>query len=116
MPLLVSIWIRMRGQFVIESAYSLGKFGLVFNIVGTLYLVFAIITFNFPSVAPLVASNMNYTSAAVGVSIVIATTTWFTTGRKQYTGPQRGSIVRSIEDVNYTPRSVEDLEVTSKVE
>lgn len=37
---------------------------------------------------------MNYTSAAVGVAILIATLTWFTTGRKQYTGPERGGILR----------------------
>ena len=36
---------------------------------------------------------MNYTSAAVGVCIVIALVTWFTTGRKQYTGPETGMIL-----------------------
>jgi choline transport protein len=56
-------------------------------------LLFAIITFNFPAVSPVTAQTMNYTSAAVGVSVVIAFFTWITTGRRQYTGPQRGHIV-----------------------
>ena len=53
--------------------------------------------FNFPSVSPVTAETMNYTSAAVGVSIIIAFFTWITTGRKRYTGPQRGDVLRSRE-------------------
>ena len=69
---------------------------------GLLYLVFAIITFNFPSVYPVEPDNMNYTSAAVGVSVVIAALTWFTTGRRQYTGPERGGILKgAIGEFNF---------------
>lgn len=32
---------------------------------------------------------MNYTSAAVGVCVLIAAVIWISTGRRQYTGPQR---------------------------
>lgn len=52
MPLFVRIWGRLRGQHDIDSAYSLGNFGMIFNIVGILYLAFAVITFNFPSAYP----------------------------------------------------------------
>lgn len=83
MPLFVRIWSRIRGRHNIDSAYSLGRFAMLLNVVGILYLVFAVITFNFPSVAPVTSGNMNYTSAAVGVSIVTATVTWFTTGKAQ---------------------------------
>lgn len=34
----------------------------------------------------------NYTSAAIGVIMLIATITWFTTGRKQFTGPPGATI------------------------
>lgn len=37
---------------------------------------------------------MNYTSAAFGVAVLIAVVTWFTTGRKHYTGPQVGTVLR----------------------
>ena len=93
MPLFTRVWGRLRGEHDIDSAYSLGRFGMVFNIVGMLYLAFAVITFNFPSVDPVNSTNMNYTSAAVGVSALIAIVTWLTTGRKHYTGPQRGAIL-----------------------
>lgn len=116
MPLLVRIWGRLRGEHDIDSAYSLGKFGMFFNVAGLLYLVFAIITFNFPSVSPVTADNMNYTSAAVGVSIAIAATTWFTTGRKHYTGPQRGGILGAIAGKQHVPKSAEEIGITGKVD
>lgn len=111
MPLLVRIWGRLRGEHDIDSAYSLGKFGMAFNVVGILYLLFAIVTFNFPSVSPVAADNMNYTCAAVGVAILIAVLTWYTTGRKQYTGPQRGAVFRAKELKGETPRSLQDVEI-----
>jgi choline transport protein len=115
MPLLVRIWGRLRGQHDIDSAYSLGRWGMIFNVVGTLYLLFGVITFNFPSVSPVTADNMNYTSPAVGVSILIATLTWFTTGRRQYTGPQRGGILNAKAAQDKIPRTAEEIGiVTSK--
>ncbi|KAK3113298.1 hypothetical protein LTR53_009548 [Teratosphaeriaceae sp. CCFEE 6253] len=95
MPLIARIWQHVAGRHDIDSAYPLGRFGLPLNIIGLAYLLFAVITFNFPSVSPVTAETMNYTSAAVGVSVLIATLTWFTTGRRHYTGPQRGAVLHS---------------------
>jgi choline transport protein len=69
---------------------------MAFNVIGMTYLIFAAIVFNFPSVSPVNASTMNYTSAAVGVSALIAALTWFTTGRTKFTGPQRGGILEGM--------------------
>ena len=89
---------------------------MLFNVVGLLYLVFAVITFNFPSVYPVSADNMNYTSAAVGVSIVIAALTWFTTGRQSYTGPQRGGILGVRTDREHVLGQVGETVVFGKVD
>lgn len=35
---------------------------------------------------------MNYTSAAVGGIMLIALITWFTTGNKQFKGPESGGV------------------------
>ena len=59
MPLLVRIWGRLEGRDDIDSAYSLGRFGMLFNIIGILYLAFAAIVFNFPSVSPVNGTTMN---------------------------------------------------------
>lgn len=51
------------------------------------YLLFTSITFNFPTLKPVDSENMNYTSAAVGVVMVVAAITWFTTARGSFTTP-----------------------------
>lgn len=74
----------------IQGSYILG-FGLILNVIGILYLAFACITFNFPSVHPITASNINYTCAAVTVVVLTAAVTWLTTGRKDFSGPEAGT-------------------------
>lgn len=86
MPLVMRIIGRLTGRDI-DSGYPLGKIGWALNGVGLFYLAFALITFNFPSSYPVNSANMNYTCAAVGVALLIAALTWFTTGRKHYTGP-----------------------------
>ncbi len=88
MPLAVRLWGRWtgRGPEFTKGSYHL-RFGMHLNIIGLLYLAFACITFNLPSVHPVTPSNMNYTCAAVGASVAIALVTWFTTGRKSFSGP-----------------------------
>lgn len=58
------------------------------NSIGLAYLTFACITFNFPSVYPVTSENMNYTSAAIGVIMFIATLTWFISARQKFSGPE----------------------------
>ena len=92
MPLLVRVWGRLKGRDI-DSAYSLGRAGWILNVVGILYLAFACITFNFPTAYPVNSANMNYTSAATGLAVLIAVTTWFTTGRANYSGPLAARII-----------------------
>ena len=93
MPLLVRIPARLTGHAkVLPGPYTLGRYGVVLNIVGVVFLVFASITFNFPTVNPVDEENMNYTSAAIGVIALISIVTWITTGRKHFTGPDTGGI------------------------
>jgi choline transport protein len=60
---------------------------IALNIIGLIFLLFAAITFNFPSENPVTHQSMNYTSAAIGVIALISGITWITTGRKQFSGP-----------------------------
>ncbi|KAK0618641.1 Choline transport protein, partial [Lasiodiplodia hormozganensis] len=103
LPLLVCIIARLspdgEQHRKLEGPYSLGRWGLLANIVGFVYLAFAVITFNFPTVKPVDEENMNYTSAAVGVVMVIALITWITTGRKHYSGPETGVVMEGVEGV-----------------
>jgi hypothetical protein len=95
MQLAVRLWGRWtgKGPKFIEGSYNL-KSGVWLNILGPLYLVFVCITFNFPSTYLINASNMNYTCAAVGVRVLIVAVTRFTTGSKQFSGLQAGSMLQ----------------------
>ncbi|KAL9085183.1 MAG: hypothetical protein Q9165_007714 [Trypethelium subeluteriae] len=96
MPLFARVVSRLIGQkHDLEGPWSLGRYGLPLNVVGLLFLLYAIISFNFPSLYPVTSENMNYTSAAVGVIMFISLVTWITTGRKHYTGPGKHSAVGS---------------------
>jgi choline transport protein len=67
------------------------------NLIGLLFLTFAAITFNFPSVAPVNSQNMNYCSAAIGVIGLVSVVTWFVDGRKNFTGPDAGGVLNATE-------------------
>ena len=75
------------------------------NIMALVYLLFTSITFNFPSISPVDSENMNYTSAAVGVVMVIATITWFTTAKSQYTVP---GMIEDVVNESAPHREVEE--------
>jgi choline transport protein len=89
MPLFVRILARFTGHAkVLPGPYTLGKWGIWLNVVGLVFLTFAAITFNFPSVAPVTSENMNYCSAAIGVIALVSLVTWVVDGRKNFRGPQ----------------------------
>ena len=77
----------------IGGLYSLGRFSVPLNAIGLVFLLFMTITFNFPGFAPVTSESMNYTSAAIGVIMLISVITWITTGYRQFKGPQSGGVV-----------------------
>jgi choline transport protein len=89
MPLLVCLisyfsgtHTKLSGPWAMQPLVS-----VTVNFVGLTYLVFACITFNFPSVYHVTSKNMNYASASIGVIMFIALVTWLTTARKHFSGP-----------------------------
>jgi choline transport protein len=101
LPLLARLLSLLTSEPVrsIGGEYHLGKWSVPLNAIGLVYLLFTVITFNFPGLSPVTADNMNYTSAAVGVIMFIALITWFTTGRKHFRGPQSGGVVLNGEGI-----------------
>ncbi|KAG9558754.1 GABA permease, partial [Aureobasidium melanogenum] len=73
-----------------EGPWNLGRWSMPINIMALVYLLFTSITFNFPTLKPVDSENMNYTSAAVGVVMVVALITWFTTAKGQFRSPGVG--------------------------
>jgi choline transport protein len=96
MPLLVRILARFTGRArVLPGPYTLGKWAIWLNSIGLLFLTFAAITFNFPSVAPVNEQNMNYCSAAIGVIGLVTIVTWVVDGRKNFRGPDAGGVLNA---------------------
>ncbi|KAE8353230.1 amino acid/polyamine transporter I [Aspergillus coremiiformis] len=83
---------HMKGPFALPQSVSIGL-----NVFGLLFLLFASITFNFPSTYPVSHDSMNYTSAAIGVIALISIVTWVTTGRKHFTGPESMNVLHGRE-------------------
>lgn len=111
MPLLVRILSRGHVR-VLSGPYTVGRYGIVLNTIGLIFLLFASITFNFSTLNPVDQNNMNYTSAAIGVIGLISAITWFTTGRKNLTRPESGIIITNVEatvDIGREGSGGEDL-------
>lgn len=88
MPLLSRILAHFSGKKTrLEGSYSLGRWGIVLNIIGFLYLTFVCVVSNLPTVTPVTSENMNYTSAATGAVMLLSLVFWIMTGRKKFTGP-----------------------------
>ena len=101
-PLLaIILWRLSHEKATLPGPWALGKWGMILNIIGLVFLLFASITFNFPGSNPVTAQNMNYTSAAIGIIGLISLVTWITNGRKHFTGPTvmlEGEGVEAIRD------------------
>ena len=98
MPLLARILAWFTGDTKnLPGPYNLGRYGVVMNGIGLIFLVFTSITFNFPTLAPVDSDNMNYTSAAIGIIGLISIVTWLISGRKAFTGPQTAGTVPVLE-------------------
>lgn len=95
MPLLSRIIAHFSGKKTrLEGPYSLGRWGIVLNIIGFVFLAFVAIIANLPTLKPVDSENMNYTSAATGLIMIVSLIFWLVTGRKQFTGPDDGNLLQ----------------------
>ncbi|KAG9936488.1 putative GABA permease, partial [Aureobasidium melanogenum] len=89
MPICAKLLSTAMGQAIkLDGLWNLGRWSVPVNLVGAIYLLFTSITFNFPTENPVDSKNMNYTSAAIGLMLLLAAITWMTTGRRRYQKPQ----------------------------
>jgi choline transport protein len=95
MPLLVRLISYFYGSHKqLTGAWAMKPLvSVIVNAAGLTYLLFACITFNFPSISPVSSENMNYTSAAVGVIMFIAAVTWFLGANKKFSGPDVEDVI-----------------------
>jgi amino acid transporter len=78
---------RIRGEPLLPSKFSLGKFGLPINIIALLFLVFIWVFCFFPPMPNPSVADMNWGVVGYAGVIILATIYYLIRGRKQYVGP-----------------------------
>ena len=85
LPVLVSV---IRGRRAVrESSFSLGKYGLLINLVAIGWIGFSIVIFCMPVAIPVDASTMNYASVVFSGFASVSIVWYVVYGRKHFHGP-----------------------------
>jgi amino acid transporter len=79
---------RLQGRRLPHARYSLGKWGVLVNILALIYIVPVFIFSFFPSSPKPVPANMNWAIVMVGGVVLLATIYYIISGRKLYTPPK----------------------------
>ena len=78
---------RIRGEPLLPSKFSLGKWGLAINIVSILFLLFLWIFAFFPTAPNPAPADMNWAVLGYGLVIIFALVYYAFRGRHTYVGP-----------------------------
>jgi hypothetical protein len=78
---------RLQGRALPHARYSLGKWGVLVNIVALIYITPVWIFSFFPAAPNPTPGNMNWASLMVGGVSILATAYYIALGRKIYTPP-----------------------------
>ena len=105
LPVLVSL---LRGRRAVKaSSFSLGKFGVVINVITVLWICLAIVLFCCPTTLPVTASSMNYASVVFASFATISLVWYLVRGRKHFSGPPVP------QDLDPADAGVKDLEASA---
>lgn len=86
LPTIMFCFHGRRKMTYTPGPFNLGRWGLPINLIAIAFTALCSILLLIPSYMPLTAANMNYSSAVLGLVLIIATVTWFTRGRKEFIG------------------------------
>jgi choline transport protein len=78
---------RVRGEALLPSRFSLGKWGLAVNLTSLCYLSLTAVLILFPSVPNPAPIDMNWASPIFGCLVIFAMIYYFTYGRHTFDGP-----------------------------
>nr|AUW31329.1 putative choline transport protein [Cladonia uncialis subsp. uncialis] len=87
LPIAIMIQRRLRNDEPNFGPYTLGRYGLLVNVIAILWGTFAVIFEVFPTEMPVTAANMNYASLVFGSAVIFSLVTWFLYGGKTFQGP-----------------------------
>ena len=87
LPIVLMVKRRLRNDEPCFGPYTLGRYGLLVNVIAILWGTFAVIFELFPTEMPVTAANMNYASVVFGSAVIFSLATWFLYGGKTFKGP-----------------------------
>jgi amino acid transporter len=99
---------RLQGRKLPYARYSLGKWGVLVNILALIYIIPVFIFSFFPPTTNPTPDNMNWACAMFGGIIILATVYYIIWGRKQYTPPNE-TVEDYIERYQATASSSENV-------
>ena len=86
-PISMVAYRRIKGIPTKMGPWSLGRFGLVVNIVALVWIVITWTASFFPIALPVTPSNMNWSSVLWGFMMIFGTLWYFAYQRYRFTGP-----------------------------
>ncbi|KAJ4510869.1 hypothetical protein HRR75_005563 [Exophiala dermatitidis] len=86
-PIALHLFHARRKSSLSPGRWSMGRFGVVCDIVALTFGCFMIIVMSFPTYQPVTASTMNYAVAIIGAIVIFATVLYFAYARGRYAGP-----------------------------
>ena len=87
LPIIVMIFKRYSGEPIPFGPWTLGRWGLLINIVAALYTAIAIIFSFFPPSVPVNAQTMNWSCVVYGGTVIFGIIFYVFRGHKIYRGP-----------------------------
>jgi choline transport protein len=78
---------RIRGEPLLPSRFSLGRFGLAINIIAVLFLLFVWVFAFFPVTPHPTVTDMNWAILGYGAFIIFVLIDYVVRGRHSYVGP-----------------------------
>jgi amino acid transporter len=79
---------RLQARRLPEARYTLGKWGVLVNILALIYIIPLFVFSFFPGTPNPTAATMNWACVMVGGTVVLATAYYIVWGRKSYTPPK----------------------------
>ena len=87
LPIILMIKRRLGKNQLTFGPFTLGRLGLLINVIGLLWGTFIVVFLVFPTEMPVTAANMNYASLVIGSAVLFSLMAWFLYGRKVFQGP-----------------------------